>query len=44
MFQEQDKDPEIRDMRLKIQQGRAEKSVLKKHMLIDDVLYFLFES
>lgn len=41
MFQEQDKDPEIRDMRLKIQQGRAEKSVLKKHMLIDDVLYFL---
>lgn len=41
MLQEQDKDPEIRALRLKFQQGRAEQSVLKKHMLIDDVLYFL---
>lgn len=32
--------PEIRALRLKIQQGRAEKSLLKRHMLIDDVLYF----
>lgn len=41
MPQELDKDPEIRTLRLNIQQGRAEISVLKKHMLIDDVLYFL---
>lgn len=41
MFKEQENDLEIRALRLKIKQGRAEKSVLKRHMLIDDVLYFL---
>lgn len=41
MFEEQEKDPEIRALRLNIQQGRAEKSLLKRHMLIDDVHYFL---
>lgn len=44
MLQEQDKDPEIRALRLKIQNGRAEKSVLKKYMLIDDRALFSFES
>lgn len=44
MLQEKDKDSEIRALILKIQQERAEKSLMKKHMLIDDVLYFLFES
>lgn len=41
MLQEKDKDPEIRALRLRIQQGRSEKYVLKKHMLIDDMLHFL---
>lgn len=41
MFKEQEKDPEIRALRLKIQQGVAEKSVLKRHMLLL-MMYFIF--